>query len=74
VNLTSCCCGNVLGPARCRVIVHPCQCPQPGPVKRRPPMTMLPKQITEAVYNERRAAGLPLMTPTERAAFTESRR
>jgi hypothetical protein len=75
MNVESCCCGNVLRTGtRCRIIIHPCQCEKPGPAKRRPPMTMLPKQVTEEVYEQRKRLGLPIMTESERAAFTQGKR
>jgi hypothetical protein len=70
LNVETCCCGNVLRrDTRCRIIVHPCQCKKPGPVKRPSPRRDLPKQVTEQVYNERVAAGVPIVTDSERDAF-----
>ena len=69
-----CCCGNPL-PAKVSgflTTVSPCRCTIPGKGKsvlRR--VEAVPDGITKQHYDERKAAGAPMMTDGERAAFVD---
>lgn len=71
-SLETCCCGNILRTdARCRVIVHPCMCKARGTGRRRAPTPWLPDDLPRIQYEERKAAGLPVLTDFENAGFRE---
>ena len=65
----SCCCGNVIRPAPCTIIVHPCRCETPGPRLRESPLEhAFTDGVNEKQYAERKAYGLPVRTPLESIA------
>ncbi len=66
-----CCCGNILGEARCKVTIFPCKCNKPGPGRRRAPTPWISDEVSEKHYDERVKAGLPIETDVEHAAFRE---
>ena len=64
----TCCCGNVLrSDLAFTMRSSPCRCAEPGDGRRVRPTRWMSSYVGEEQYNERRAAGLPVETGSEKA-------